>query len=418
MYRLIFPISILLSIAVSISNGQASSWSPCGSNGAGYRSIVVDPLQYVYIAGYPLLRSADNGASWASTGYGLSSVSMIGPIDASRDGYLYIGTYSQGIFRSTDQGNNWVMIDSGLTNLTSDGVAFDQNGIAYAATYDGVFKSTDRGNSWDQTTLTGLHTYSIAIAGNDVYAGGENSGIMRSSNTGLTWTALSTPFSDSTIDCVDCSPKGRMLVAVSQGWNTPVTNIVYVSNDSGKTWSLVTPGSSNRTYQIVFDSQGTAFAGTQNGVFKLDPGSSTWTPIDNNGLPVVSGQTVTLFFSLALSSDGLLFGSTPSGVYRRSVLTSVQNSVSDHIMDPQLFQNYPNPFNPSTTITFDLPTPGPVQLRVTSLLGQQVAILVDGLMAKGRHTVNFDGSRLASGPYFVVLRIPSASLYRTIILLR
>ena len=64
-----------------------------------------------------------------------------------------------------------------------------------------------------------------------------------------------------------------------------------------------------------------------------------------------------------------------------------------------LEQNYPNPFNPATKIEFSLPATSSVQLRVYNMLGQEVATLVNGTVTAGRHTVNFDGSHLASGIY-------------------
>jgi hypothetical protein len=64
-----------------------------------------------------------------------------------------------------------------------------------------------------------------------------------------------------------------------------------------------------------------------------------------------------------------------------------------------LGQNYPNPFNPTTNVEFNLPVTSQAQLRVYNMLGQEVATLVNGPFAVGRHTVTFDASHLASGIY-------------------
>ncbi|HUI64155.1 MAG TPA: T9SS type A sorting domain-containing protein [Bacteroidota bacterium] len=71
---------------------------------------------------------------------------------------------------------------------------------------------------------------------------------------------------------------------------------------------------------------------------------------------------------------------------------------------PRLYQNYPNPFNPSTVIRFDVPARAYVELKVSNLLGETVAILERGLQEAGRHEIAFDASRLASGLYFYSLR--------------
>ena len=65
----------------------------------------------------------------------------------------------------------------------------------------------------------------------------------------------------------------------------------------------------------------------------------------------------------------------------------------------ELAQNYPNPFNPSTTIRFALSESGNIKLTVYNLVGEQVAVLVDGFKEKGVHTINFNASELNSGVY-------------------
>ncbi len=69
-----------------------------------------------------------------------------------------------------------------------------------------------------------------------------------------------------------------------------------------------------------------------------------------------------------------------------------------------LHANYPNPFNPVTQIRFELPLSTDVNLSVYDVTGRQVAVLVDGPMQSGRHSVSFDGLHLSSGTYFYQLQ--------------
>jgi len=73
-----------------------------------------------------------------------------------------------------------------------------------------------------------------------------------------------------------------------------------------------------------------------------------------------------------------------------------------------LDQNYPNPFNPSTMISFRLAVDSKVSMTVFNVLGQEVANLVNGNLAAGGHSFNFDASTLNSGVY--MYRIEAAGI--------
>ncbi|GMQ81361.1 MAG: hypothetical protein BMS9Abin05_0792 [Rhodothermia bacterium] len=69
----------------------------------------------------------------------------------------------------------------------------------------------------------------------------------------------------------------------------------------------------------------------------------------------------------------------------------------------RLYQNYPNPFNPTTTLRFDLVTPGLVSLKIYNVLGAEVVTLTDQEYYSGIHTLTWDASGLTSGVYFARL---------------
>ncbi|HPI36884.1 MAG TPA: T9SS type A sorting domain-containing protein [Ignavibacteriaceae bacterium] len=74
------------------------------------------------------------------------------------------------------------------------------------------------------------------------------------------------------------------------------------------------------------------------------------------------------------------------------------------VTDYALSQNYPNPFNPVTTINYQIPKDGFVSLKVYDILGKEIATLVNSDKAQGKYTVEFDGSRFASGMYIYKLQ--------------
>ena len=75
-----------------------------------------------------------------------------------------------------------------------------------------------------------------------------------------------------------------------------------------------------------------------------------------------------------------------------------QNILPEHF---GLEQNFPNPFNPATVIRYALPERSTVRLSVFNTLGQQVAVLQNGVQSAGVHEVNFDGAPYGTGIYLV-----------------
>ena len=97
------------------------------------------------------------------------------------------------------------------------------------------------------------------------------------------------------------------------------------------------------------------------------------------------------------------------------------NVVDANITAPSKFelaQNYPNPFNPTTKIDFSVPANSNVKLTVYNVLGQQIAVLVNGFMKSGNHTVDFNAAGLNSGLYFYKLESNGTSLVKKMMLIK
>jgi len=88
----------------------------------------------------------------------------------------------------------------------------------------------------------------------------------------------------------------------------------------------------------------------------------------------------------------------------------------------ELAQNYPNPFNPTTVIEYTVPAVGsstvPVRLTVYTVVGQEVAVLVDESRIPGHYQAVFDGRRYPSGMYFYRLRAGANLETKKMILLK
>jgi len=92
-------------------------------------------------------------------------------------------------------------------------------------------------------------------------------------------------------------------------------------------------------------------------------------------------------------------------------------------MTYQLYQNYPNPFNPYTTINFYLPQGGRVTLSIYNIMGQKVAVLLDGYLERGHGKTIWDGvdqsgKPVATGIYFYRLESDQTSITKRMLLLK
>ncbi len=84
----------------------------------------------------------------------------------------------------------------------------------------------------------------------------------------------------------------------------------------------------------------------------------------------------------------------------------------------RLKANYPNPFNPLTRIPFELARREYVRLEVYNIMGQRVAVLINGTLSAGSHAATFDGAHLAGGTYFYRLTAGSVVATRKMLLIK
>jgi len=116
----------------------------------------------------------------------------------------------------------------------------------------------------------------------------------------------------------------------------------------------------------------------------------------------------------------------PAGATAQDTITLVviPPSSINHIQNSNtptsycLFQNYPNPFNPCTTILYGLPESCRVVLKVFSITGQEVGVLVDEYQEAGWHQVKWDARAVGAGIYFCRLSTSKFSATIKVILLR
>ncbi|MBX3045210.1 MAG: T9SS type A sorting domain-containing protein [Candidatus Kapabacteria bacterium] len=81
-----------------------------------------------------------------------------------------------------------------------------------------------------------------------------------------------------------------------------------------------------------------------------------------------------------------------------------------------MLQAYPNPFNSTTVINYTLPESQYVIINLLDIRGSQIKVLANEFQTEGIHRINFDGSELPSGIYFITLNTQSYSIVRKLII--
>jgi photosystem II stability/assembly factor-like uncharacterized protein len=155
-------------------------------------------------AGQGLLKSTDAGQSWTAVDTGLPSTAGIVSVvlDPKNAAAIYLAVVfpfaeAGGILKSTDSGKSWVAISTGLpANTPIQSLAIDPvNSSTMYLIADGNFlKSTDGGTHWNKA-VNGMATVNVgALAVNrsdagTVYAAAGNS-LFKSVDNGSTWKKL------------------------------------------------------------------------------------------------------------------------------------------------------------------------------------------------------------------------------------
>jgi large repetitive protein len=160
--------------------------------------------------------------------------------------------------------------------------------IAYAATdASGIFKTADGGVTWSAVNagLTALAIQDIVIDPsnpNVVYAGARVGGLWKTTDAGASWSRIDSLQTILTVSRVVLDPRNSAIVYAATGFG------LYKSTNAGETWAPMNSGltASGTIRQLVIDpvTTTTLYAGTGSGVFKTTDGGASWTPA-NTGLP-------------------------------------------------------------------------------------------------------------------------------------
>lgn len=240
--------------------------------------------------GAGVFQSRDGGATWSRVGEALSTTVYA----AAGSERLWAAATAHGVLVAGPEG--WEAAGDGVGRPLVRGLAA-AGGALLAATSDGIYRREPVGWRPLSRDLRDTLTLFVLPAGGALFAGTFERGILRSSDGGRNWEPVT-----------EAEYRRAIVPAIAAGGETLVARVEYdrtlQSRDGGATWALADSGLTGRTVFAVA-SDGQAFwAGTDDGVYRLD--ETTW-----RAMPALGGTVSTLLATV----DGLVAG-TSDGLWQ------------------------------------------------------------------------------------------------------
>lgn len=366
----------------------------------------------VPIEGEKLLRSVDDGYTWEAidTDWTYAFMTIIN-YESS-----LLGAHDRGLFQSFDEGLTWIKIDD--YNLTFELLVSDNK--IYRATNSGILISEGNIEKWTNIGPSAQFITDFVVFDDLLIISGYDNGLVCKNKNSNGWVRS------------DLGLKGEGVYEVKA--TNVIGDKVFTTNNSGL-WirdlnDFYIP-QLEVTKLVEFDE-------------KPEVGDSSYArfSLSNNGFDTLfitniisdnpSFRVWNKNFALAPNSgwsNVITYKPTHSGKDGATLKIIAKNNKYDNNNTVKvnaealptkfaLNQNYPNPFNPSTTISYDLPNSGFVNLNVYDMLGQEVANLVNEDQNVGNYKIEFNASNLTSGIYFYRLQSGKFTETKKLILLR
>jgi photosystem II stability/assembly factor-like uncharacterized protein len=224
-------------------------------------------------------------AQWEPCNNGISGSPINYFIIDGKNTYTGIGG---GVFMTTNNGDNWDAKNNGLESswgLDVESLAISGNNIFAGTFFDGIFLSTDKGENWVQKsngfpfnvinkfdTVYSVIIYAIIINGNNIFVGTDKGGIYLSTDNGENWTSK-----NNGLPQLDSMWKNiSSIVIIDNNIFAGTKNGVFISNDNGNNWF---PKNKNMENMDVFSlaiNGYSIYAGTRYGIFISTNNGEDW----------------------------------------------------------------------------------------------------------------------------------------------
>jgi photosystem II stability/assembly factor-like uncharacterized protein len=332
----IFVASLPNGIYKSTNNGDTWVLKDSGFTNAYIPKLRQNSLGHIFaITHYDgIYHSIDSGESWIRLNDLFEDARPFNFTVSNDD--IFVSEISGGVFRSTDNGNSWDEVSNGLPGYYHfyNGMISSLNGYIFIWNADGIYRSSNKGENWVEITCREIaRIRSFVFSSDDEVFAGTDEGMFYSNDYGDSWREINDGFKT-------INPSVRSIV-ISQSGNIFAGTIqegVYHSIDKGKNWLRINEGLlyPPDIYSLAINSDGYLFAGVSKGIFRSSDNGENW--IKLNGFPDVRTN------HLLISPDKKIFaGTSGKGLYQSSnngnTWEAANNGLTDSIINSIIYSS-------------------------------------------------------------------------------
>ncbi|HWX53674.1 MAG TPA: YCF48-related protein [Verrucomicrobiae bacterium] len=319
-------------------------------------SVAVDPenANVIYAGTWHLpWKTEDGGKTWHSIKAGVIDDSdvfsvVVDPVNSS---VVYISACS-GIYKSITAGQTFSKIQGiPYSARRTRALVMDpaDSSVLYAGTTEGLWKSADGGTSWKRMTATNVIINAVIVdprRSSRVLLATDRGGVLTSDDGGSTFAASNHGFAHRQASALLIDRNDSSVIYVGL-LNDKEFGGVFVSRDGGRQWAQISDGLGGRDVFVLRQAEdGSVVAGTNRGIFELQPHAAQWTPLNVvqtetgrgkakaeslsftelgapiTGLALVGGKWY------AATSAGLLVSTDAGRIWQKAVPNAVKDLVS------------------------------------------------------------------------------------------
>jgi photosystem II stability/assembly factor-like uncharacterized protein len=303
-------------VGVYYSSNSGETWQPINSGIYSFLSptcLVPDNYGSLYLSSaYGMFRASSLGANWESKNKNLIA-SQITTISSNSNGQIFASTLVGKLYRSSSKRDSWdeLTLNSSNSIIVLTNVNNSKGDIIVSNNNSGIYRSTNNGNSFYLVSsgLDGVNVNSLVIDSlNNIYACTSNKGIYISYDNGDNWTPLNNGIENKNIVSLTTDSKGHIFA------NT--IGEIYSSTNNGQTWTYVSSIlNSGMINSILLKPNGYVFAACYHGLFRSTNNGQSFTQLTNglgsNEIKSVISNSVGYLFASAAGSG--VFKSTDNG---------------------------------------------------------------------------------------------------------